>query len=135
VPGSRANLDHLVIGRTGVWLIDSKTTRARVRAGWRSVHLGGRRLDTGPTRWEAEVVADRLGTEVRALIVLHAAGLRRRGIRCGGVRVVPPHGLVRRLRRGWRRLPAGQVAELAARADAVFSPAANLLGKRPRSDG
>ena len=32
VPGSRANLDHLIIGPSGVWVLDTKTTRARVRA-------------------------------------------------------------------------------------------------------
>ena len=88
MPGTRANVDHLVIGPTGVWLIDSKTSRAPVRAGWRSVWLGERRLDSGPTRWEAEVASERLGVEVRALIVIHGTGLPHRGGRAGGVRVV-----------------------------------------------
>ena len=61
VPGSRANLDHLVIGPSGVWVLDTKTTRARVHATRRSVHFGAHRLDTGPVRWESQVVADRLG--------------------------------------------------------------------------
>src|SRR5947209_146921 len=64
VPGSRANIDHLVVGPTGVWVVDTKTTRAEVRSGWRSVRLGDRRLDVAPTRWEAEVVADRLAAEL-----------------------------------------------------------------------
>jgi hypothetical protein len=131
VPGSRANLDHVVIGPTGVWLVDSKTTRARVRAGWRSVHIGDRRMDTGATRWEADVLADRLGTDVRALVVLHADGLRRRGVRCAGIRVVPPDGLLRRIRRGRRQLTAERVAELATRTDAVFMPAASAFEKGP----
>ncbi len=112
VPGTRANIDHLVIGPTGVWLIDSKTSRAPVRAGWRSVWLGERRLDSGPTRWEAEVASERLGVEVRALIVIHGTGLRHRGGRAGGVRVVRPDRLLPRLRRGRRRLPHHEVDDL-----------------------
>jgi hypothetical protein len=33
VPGSPANVDHLVIGPTGVFVIDSKRWRGRVRQG------------------------------------------------------------------------------------------------------
>ena len=130
VPGSRANLDHLVIGPSGVWVIDTKATRARVRAGWRTVRFGDRRLDTGPVRWEAQVVADRLGVPVRPLVVVHGDGLGRRGGRCGGVRVVPAHGLRRRLRRrGWR-LDASGVAALADEAEFIFGPASRHQEKR-----
>ena len=50
IPGSRANLDHLVIGPSGVWVVDTKATRSRVRAGWGHVRFGDRRLDPGPTQ-------------------------------------------------------------------------------------
>jgi hypothetical protein len=122
IPGSRANVDHLLIGRTGVWVVDTKTTRARVQAQWGTVRVGSRRLDPGPIQWEAQVVTDRLGVPARPLIVVHGRGLRRWGGRCGGVRVVPISGLTRRLRRGRRRLTATDVAGLADRADAVFWP-------------
>jgi hypothetical protein len=125
IPGSRANLDHLVIGRTGVWAVDTKTTRAQIRAGWRSVRFGDRRLDPGPAQWEAQVVADRLGTPARPLIVVHGIGLRRRGGRSGGVPVVPADGLVRRIRRGRRRLGPDEIAHLTRQADAVFLPASS----------
>lgn len=114
VPGSRANIDHLVVGRTGVWVVDTKSTLAVVRAGWRSVHLGDRRLDVAPTRWETDVVADRLEERVgellrrplavRPIIAVHGAGLRPRGVRVGGIRVVPADRLVRHIQRGRRRL-------------------------------
>jgi hypothetical protein len=104
IPGSRANVDHLVAGPTGVWCIDTKTTRAEIRARWRAVRFGDRRLDAGPVRWEAEVMADRLGVPVRPLIVVHGQGLRRRGGHSGRVRVVPPARLLRTIRRGRRRL-------------------------------
>lgn len=135
VPGSRANVDHLLLGPTGVWVVDTKTTRAPVRAGWRTVHLGDRLLDTGPVGWEAQVVADRLGVPVRPLVVVHGAGLRRRGGRCGGVRVVPIEGLTRRIRRGRRRLTRADVADLAARVDTVFAPIGMSSEKRSNRRG
>ncbi len=135
VLGSRANIDHLVIGPTGLWVVDSKTTRSRVRAGWQTVRMGGRRLDTGPAKWEAQVVTDRLGVQARPLIVLHGQGLRRRGGRSGGVRVVPPTTLLRRLRRGRRRLGRPEVRGLADRAEAVFRPASLPSEKGAASHG
>jgi hypothetical protein len=135
VPGSQTNLDHIVIGRTGVWLVDSKTTRAMVRTGWRSIRLGRRPLETGSTSWEAQVVADRLDTRVRPVIVLHGGELRRRGVRCAGVRVLPAAGLLRRIRRGRRRLSSAEIGALAARADTVFRPAGAAFGQARRFDG
>lgn len=130
VPGSRANIDHLVIGPSGVWVVDTKTSRAPVRARWGTVRCGDRRLDAGPAKWEAEVVADRLGVEAQALIVVHGDGLRRRGGRSSGVRVVPAAGLLPRLRRGRRRLDRAQVSAVADRAATVFGLATEGVEKR-----
>jgi len=133
VPGSRANIDHLVIGPTGVWLVDTKATRAPVRSGWRSVRFGERKLDSGPARWEAEVASELLGTPVRPIIAVHGEGLRRRGARAGGVRVVPASSLVKRLRRGPRRLRRLEVAEVADLAYDVLAPASSWdKGRRHR---
>jgi hypothetical protein len=120
VPGSRANIDHLVIGPSGVWVIDSKATRARVRARWRTVRLGDHRLDTRPVRWEAQVVADRLGVPARPLIVVHGEGLPRRGGRSDGVWVVPVAGLLPRVRRGHQELDRWEVRDLAERSSSIF---------------
>jgi hypothetical protein len=81
-----------------------------------------------PLRWEAAVVEERLGVAVRSLIVIHGPSAARRGLgirgrRVGGVRVVPAAGLVRRIRRGRRRLRRDDVTELAARCASVFAPA------------
>jgi hypothetical protein len=121
VPGSRANIDHLVIGRTGVWVVDTKTTRAAVRTRWRAVHFGDRRLDPGPVVWETEVVSDRLAVSARPIIAVHGALAHR--ARAGSVRVVPAAQLPRRLRRGRRRLRRHEVAALSERAVRVFRPA------------
>ena len=123
IPGHRANIDHLVIGPTGVWVIDTKTTRSQVRTGWRSLWLGERKLDSGPARWEAATVSEMLGVRVRALIALHGGGLRPRGGRAGPVRVVPAGSLLRRLRRRRRRLDRRQVRRLACEAVELFPPA------------
>lgn len=120
VPGSRANVDHLVIGRTGAWVIDTKTTRAPIRSRWRSVWFGDRRLDPGPVLWEAEVVSDRLGVDVRPLIAVHGEPAQWRGGRAGGVRVVPARIVVRRVRRGRRKLTRTEIASIAERAELEF---------------
>jgi Nuclease-related domain len=133
IPGHRANIDHLVIGPTGVWVIDTKTTRSKVRTGWRSLWLGERKLDSGPARWEAAAVSEMLGVRVRPLIALHGGGLGPRGGRAGSVRVVPAGCLLRRLRRGRRRLDRRQVRQLAGEALELFPPA--RLSAIPARDG
>ena len=113
IHGSQANIDHLAIGPTGVWVIDTKTTRTPIRTGWRKVYFGDRRLDPGPLIWESTIVSDRLGTAARPIVAVHGDGLRRRGGRARGVAVVPASTLRRRLTRGRRRLSRTEVADLA----------------------
>jgi hypothetical protein len=115
LPGSRANVDHLVIGPTGVWVVDTKAYRGRVVARRRQVLVAGAPIKTGPVCWEAEVVSGLLGVGARPVIAVHAKGLPRRGRRVSGVRVLPAGRLVRRLRRGqhmWPRLGRRGVREL-----------------------
>ena len=123
LPGSQANVDHVIIGRTGVWVIDTKATRGQVRARWRSVYLGNRRLDPGPTEWEAQVLSDRLGVPVRPVIAIQGDMASRRA-RAGGILVMPADQVVRRLRRGRRRLSRSAIRELTVRVDELFTPAA-----------
>jgi hypothetical protein len=128
MPAQRANIDHLLVGPTGVWVVDSKAARVRVSAGWRKVWLGDRRLDTSPAAWEAQVVGDLLSAhlgadvEVRALVAVHGVGLRRRGAKVGGVRVVPAAEVTRRLRRGRRRLGRRDRRELVGAVESVLAP-------------
>jgi hypothetical protein len=120
LPGSRANVDHLAIGPTGVWVIDSKAYRARLLVRRGRVWAGDYAVDVGPVVWEASRVSELLGVSVTALVAVHGVGLRRRGKRCEGVRVIPATSLVRRLRRGRRVLGRDGVADLGARVDAVW---------------
>ncbi len=123
LPGSRANVDHLVIGPTGVWVVDTKAYRARLEARWRKVLVGSVPLSTAAVRWEAERVSGALGVVARPIVAVHGRGLPRRGTRCDGVRVVPATRLVHRLGRGRRLRPsltAHQVAELGDLAESRF---------------
>ena len=78
-PGSRANVDHLVIGPTGVWVVDTKAYRGRVVARRRQVLVAAPRYRRRSVCWEAEVVSRLLGVEARPVIAVHARGLPRRG--------------------------------------------------------
>jgi len=137
VPGSRANLDHLVVGPTGVWLLDTKTTTGAISTRWGKVRVAGRQLDVSSTAWEAEVVAGELsrdlgwpgGLEVTPLVVLHGLGRRRRTARSAGITVVAPEALERTLKGGRRTLTRSDVAAVASRVELRFGPAS----KRPRS--
>ena len=122
VPGSSANIDHLVIGPTGVWVVDTKSTRAPLRVKRGGVWAGEHRIDTGAATWEAGVVADWLGVRAVPIVAVHGSGLRRRGKSAGGVRVVPADRLVRRLRRGRRMLSRADVTALACRAAEHLPP-------------
>ncbi len=124
VPGTRANIDHLVIGPTGVWVVDSKAYRAPVRVRRGAVWAGDHRVDTSPAAWEAERVTALLGgPDVGAVVAVHGGGPRRRGKRVGEVRVIPAGRLCRRLRGGRRVLTRSAVAALAADADRLLPPA------------
>jgi Nuclease-related domain len=122
LPHSRANIDHLVIGSSGVWLVDTKTYRAPLSIRRGRVWAGDYVVPTDAVAWEAEQVADLLDTDVTAVVAVHGAGLRRRGKRCQGVLIVPADRLRRRLRRPGRRrqLTRAQVVDLGRRASEVL---------------
>lgn len=116
LPRSRANVDHLVIGPSGVWVVDSKHFRAPLRCRRGQVLVGGRPLSTEAARFEARVVSSLLGCPVRAVVAVHGEGLRPRGRPQHGVRVLPAARLVPHLRRrSWLRpaLSRRQVGRLA----------------------
>jgi hypothetical protein len=134
LPASRANIDHLVIGPTGVWVVDSKAYRAALQARWHKVLAGGVAVDTSPVRWESEVVSRLLEVRSRPLVAVHGHGLPARGRRCGGVRVLPAAKVVRRLKRGalWRRrLSPSAVRALAERATAALPSYTLVARARP----
>jgi len=126
VPGSRANIDHLVIGPTGLWVVDTKAFRGHVKVRWGRARVGGIPLSTAAVRWEAEVVTDRLAVPARPVIALHGRALPRRARRCDGVTVLAAARLTRRLRRGALLRPtlsAGRVKEISRLAERQFGRA------------
>jgi hypothetical protein len=126
IPGSPANVDHLVIGPTGVFVIDSKQWIGSVRHGadglvWHNHYRLDRTLET--VRWEAETICRILGTRAAALLCVHGAHFHAGGLHAQGVAIVPAHLLRSSL--GYDRvLSDADVALLATTARTSLRPAA-----------
>jgi hypothetical protein len=126
VPGSPANVDHLVIGPSGVFVIDSKQWTGSVHQGgdglaWHNHYRLDRTIDT--VRWEAETVGRLLGTRIHALLCVHGAHVHGGGLDTQGVAIVPAH-LLRGALGDERVLSDADVALLATTAWTSLRPAA-----------
>jgi Nuclease-related domain len=94
LPGSPANVDHLVIGPSGVFVIDSKQWTGSVQQGadglaWHNHYRLDRTLDT--VTWAAETVGRLLGTRTAGLLCVHGAHIQGGGVDAQGVAIVPAH--------------------------------------------
>jgi Nuclease-related domain len=95
VPGdTSANVDHLVIGPTGVFVVDSKQWTGSVYQGgdglvWHNHYPLDRTLET--VRWEAQQVSRMLGSRAAALLCVHGAHVHGGGVHAQGVAIVPAH--------------------------------------------
>jgi hypothetical protein len=92
VPGSAANIDHLVIGPTGVFVVDSKQYTGRVHQSldgraWHNHAPLARTLEV--VGWEAATIARVLGVRVDPLVCVHGAEVAYGGLIAHGVAVVP----------------------------------------------
>jgi hypothetical protein len=131
VPGSPANVDHLVVGPTGVFVIDSKFYRGVVRVGLDGrLWYGGRSLDRvlGTLWWEAQQVAEALagGPEIRVYPVLcmHEARLPwLEELTVDGIPVLAGSALELALRVPRQPLTPAEVAWLCGQVRAGFRPA------------
>ncbi len=127
VPGNTsANVDHLVIGPTGVFVIDSKQWTGSVQQGgdglaWHNHYPLDRSLET--VRWEAEMIGRLLGTRIAALLCVHGAHVQGGGLDAQGVAIVPAH-LLRSALGDDRVLSDADVELLAATAWTNLRPAA-----------
>ena len=100
LPNSRANVDHLVVGPSGVWAVDAKyysnpVTMGRGRGAdtlWTARTPMRRVLDR--SRWEAETVGELVGLPVRPLMCIIAPSLPQPVFEFAGVRICAPHRLV-----------------------------------------
>jgi hypothetical protein len=92
LPDSPANLDHLVIGPSGVFVVDSKQWTGSVQQSadglvWHNHYRLDRTLAT--VRWQAETLGRLLGVPAAPLICIHGADVQGGGLRAQGVAIVP----------------------------------------------
>jgi Nuclease-related domain len=91
IPGSKANIDHLVIGPGGVVVIDSKRYRGRLWLDAAGLLWGGRQLlsmTLRKVRWEADEADEVLGVadvQVASVIAVHGARVPRGCLQVDGV--------------------------------------------------
>jgi hypothetical protein len=91
MPDSPANVDHLVIGPSGLFVIDSKLWTGSVHQSsdgliWHDHYRLDRSLAT--VRWQALTLGHLLGIPVAPLICVHDAVVQGGGLRAQGVAIV-----------------------------------------------
>jgi hypothetical protein len=95
IPGSPANIDHLVIGPGGVLVVDSKQYRGRLRLDGYGMVWHGRHLLVSVLRkvlWEADQADGVLGIAditVAAILAVHGASVPWGLLQADGVIIVP----------------------------------------------
>jgi Nuclease-related domain len=92
MPGSRGNIDHLLIGPCGVFVIDSKQYTGRVQQTpdghvWHNYYPLDEQLRT--VRAEAQAVEAILGVPVIPVVCVHGASVQWGGLHAQGVAIVP----------------------------------------------
>jgi hypothetical protein len=132
VAGSGGNLDHLAIGPSGLWAIETKSLAGKVVIRGDVLRIGGHRRDKiiEQVKQEATIVQvvlgeslTRLGLRVTPVICLHRGELPFFNKTVRGVRLTSGRQIVRLLREGNSRLSAEQVVALAREADRLLRPA------------
>ena len=100
MPDSPANLDHLVVGPSGVFVTGSKQWTGQVHQSsdgliWHNHYRLDRTLAT--LRWQAETLGRLLGAPVAPLVCVHGAHIQHGGLHAQGVAIVPATRLRRAL--------------------------------------
>jgi hypothetical protein len=126
IPGSRANIDHIVVGPPGVFVVETKNYAGRLRVRRGEVSVSGRRKIgiVAQAKREAAVVAVVVSpVPVTPLICVHRADLGWFKVEADRVRIVSPREMVKLLRKAPVQLAPNQVAWLADRIDRALMPA------------
>ena len=132
IPGSRANIDHIVVGPTGVFAVETKSLAGQLKVRGDDVYVGGRRRTAMVDEAKREALAvqvvlapelEALGLSVVPVLCIHRASLPWLGSHAGGVRIVSGKELVKRLRKAEVKLSRDQVRELATAAAGRLAPA------------
>jgi hypothetical protein len=130
IPGSAANIDHLVIGPGGVLVVDSKRYRGRLRLDRDGMVWHGRQLLVSALRkvlWAADQADEVLGVadvQVAAVVAVHGASVPWGRLQADGVTIVPARRVPDLLQALPAMLGPERVAWLADRARLRFRPAA-----------
>lgn len=131
VPGYVGNVDHIAVGPTGVWVIETKSYRGRVELYGDRLEINDQPRDRIIDQVYKEAVAvqialgDRLsslGMTVTPVLCLHRAKLGWGNKSGKGVRIVDGRGLVKLVRSGESRLSPAQIEGLASEIDKLFRP-------------
>ncbi|HVF75376.1 MAG TPA: nuclease-related domain-containing protein [Acidimicrobiales bacterium] len=144
LPGSRANVDHVVVGPTGLFVVDSKNYTSRVSVNkdtlWCGRYPQTKRLETA--HWEAAQVVEALrldGDDVpvpTVVLCIHGVELPFTSAEVGGALVVAPSFLLGAITRRAARLTPEQCARLEAsvqyRLYGVPMPAPPVQATTPR---
>jgi len=133
IPGSRAaNIDHLVIGPPGIYVVETKSLGGSLQIRDNEVFVSGRRRTKmiDEVKREALAVQTALAKELAApgwmvtpVICVHRADLPWLRSEVAGVRIVSGKDLVKRLREADHLLAPADVERLAALAAARLRPA------------
>jgi Nuclease-related domain len=130
VPGSAANVDHLVVGPTGMYVIDSKRYRGQLHYSGGHLWHGDRALDRtlATLWWEATQVAETLAfgpdLHVYPVLCVHVARLPwLQELLVDGIPVLDAAALRPALQVTRQALTREQVALVAGRICADFHPA------------
>jgi hypothetical protein len=130
IPGSPANIDHLLIGPAGVLVIDSKQYRGQLRLDQYGMVWHGRHLLVSALRtvlWEADQADEVLGVadiQVAAVIAVHGTTVPWGLLQADGVTIVPARRVPDLLQALPPMLGPERVAWLADRARLRFRAAA-----------
>ncbi|WP_181449202.1 nuclease-related domain-containing protein [Nonomuraea aridisoli] len=128
VPRSRANIDHVVIGPTGVYVVDSKKwhRRTTIKPGGGTLWVGRTPIAkvVGPVVFEARAVAEALRratgrpVDVVTVVAVHGGRLPRWGaINAGGTTILRASRVHGWIARRPRKYAAEEVAMMAAAAE------------------
>jgi Nuclease-related domain/Topoisomerase DNA binding C4 zinc finger len=129
-PGSRENIDHVIVGPTGVFVVETKSYSGPLSVQGDDVYVGGRRRTdiVHQAKTEAEVVRAILEIAgeklpVTPILCVHRAELPLLKAEVQGIRVVNERGLVRLLRRPMQPLDPKTVRQIADLLNRELRPA------------
>jgi hypothetical protein len=132
VPGYGGNLDHILIGPTGVWAVETKSIAGKVVIDGDSLWIAGRRQDRIIDQVYREAAAIQVALamqlpdmtiRVTPIVCLHRGELPFFNKTVRGVRLTSGRQLVRLVGSGDRRLGDDEVQRVAAVATRMFKAA------------